>query len=198
MRRRRHLVVCASALGSVLLAGFASAQAIYRNPAFGIVVTAPPGYVQCKYEQETDHGAVFVKGTVELCGTGRRAENYFWVSAWHSMADNDEKMPPIRSEIAADKCKPKPGREIRAFRPADRIAGVLPTFFCAFERVDPESGKLIFYADLIFFRGNSPRPALPFPIYEYTLAIEAPAAAAADAERLLFEAAQRVRLLPVP
>ena len=36
-----------------------------------------------------------------------------------------------------------------------------------------------------------------FPIYEYKLAIEAPAAAAADAERLLFETARRVRLVPI-
>jgi hypothetical protein len=184
-------------LARELTAGSATAQAVYRNPAFGIVATAPPGYVQCKYKSETDHGAVFVKGTVESCGTGRRAENYFWVSAWHSMADNDENMPPIRREIAADKCKPNPGRNILAFRPVDPIAGVLPAFFCALERVDPESGKRVYFADLMFFRGNPPPPARPFPIYEYTLAIEAPAAAAAEAERLLFEAAGRVRLLPI-
>jgi hypothetical protein len=197
MRRGGYLVTCASAFCGVLLAGCAGAQEIYRNPSFGIVASAPPGYVQCKSRSETDHGAIFVKGTVDLCRSGQRAENYFWVSAWHSMADNDIDMPPIRREIAAAKCKPEPGRARRVFRPVGRTVANLPTFFCAFESVDPNSGRRVYYGELAFFRGSPPSPSPPFPIYEYILAIEAPAEEAAAAERLLFETARHVRLLPI-
>jgi hypothetical protein len=197
MQYGRCLAIWVSTLGTLLTATSVEAQEVYRNLAFGIVVTAPPGYVQCKFKSETDHGAIFVKGTAETCNSGQRAENHLWVSAWHSQAGDIDDLPPIRRAIAADKCKPTPYSKILAFDQAKRSVSGLPSFFCATELRDAKSGKREYLAQLIFFRGTAPPPIGPYPIYEYTLAVGAPPAEAAYAKRLLFETARRVRLLPI-
>lgn len=197
IRYGRCVAIWVSTLATLLAGSSVEAHEIYRNVAFGIVVTAPPGYVQCKHKSETDHGAIFVKGAVETCSSGQRAERHVWVTAWHSQAGDIDDLPPIRRAIAADKCKPGPHRKILSFRPAQQSVAGLPSFFCATELLDPRSGRREYIAELIFFRGAAPPPIGPYPIYEYTLAVGAPATAAADAERLLFETARRVRLLPI-
>ena len=196
MKKKRNRIAALTLTG-MLLASSAAAQDVYRNLAFGVVVPVPAGYALCSNEEATDHGAIFVRGTAEICESGTYVGNRIGVSAWHSQAGDIDDLPPIRRAIAADKCRGAPDRKILIFEPAKRSVAGLPSFFCAMEIVHPNSGRREYFATLIFFRGRAQRPARPYPIYEYTLTVADQPDKSADAERLLFETARHLRLLPI-
>ncbi len=196
-KNRIRIATCALTWSGILMASAADAQAVYRNQAFGVVVPAPLGYALCPNEGATDHGAIFVKGTPEKCRSGTYVEDRIGVSAWHSQAGDIDDLPPIRRAIAADKCKPAPDRKILAFGSAKRSVAGLPTFFCAMEILHPTSKRWEYFAALIFFRGQASLPIGPYPIYEYTLTVGGAPDQSAEAERLLYRTARRVRLLPI-
>ncbi len=211
------------ALGATVLAllsGVTPAAAQYdpvdrTNPGrfqswWGVTFDVPAPATQCGRHGPADRTTIFIMRADAICpAPGRwsgdikpddivvrfRAD---WNRTDDPGPDDDEpRLPPIRREIALDKCRTSRPDIRLQFRELPRVAG-LPAFEC--RSAELEGSRVIKQAiGLTLFRGNrqqwdATRP--PYPEVDYELDIEIPIGREDDAARIYDAIRRSLRLVP--
>ncbi len=178
---------------------------------WGVTFDVPAPATQCGRYGAADRTTVFVMRADAICSApGRwggdikpddivvrfRAD---WNRTEGLDSDDDDKprLPPIRREIAVDRCRTSRPDIRMKFRELPRVAG-LPAFECRSTKL--EGSRVIKQAiGLTLFRGNrqqwdAQRP--PYPEVDYELDIEIPVGREDDAERIYDTIRRSLRLIP--